>query len=217
MVRQFETAADRGHYDTRPLCPGLLQQQSGEYPAVRGVEMAHGLVQQDEIERLAQTAHERDALLLPEREFPGRGVPFGGDPDRLQQAFDLPGRLERGQFGRSWPCPRCRGRGSRPRSVPRTAAGPERAGSATFAARRPTGPRRRCGNLRRRRGCGPHNRSATRTGNCTARICRFPKRLRPDNTPPCGTSRHAPTRPTPGLPDRQRTHRAPPAVKLSSP
>ena len=62
MVRQFETAADRGHYDARPLRPGLLQQQSGEYPAVRGVEMAHGLVQQDEIERLAQTAHESDAL-----------------------------------------------------------------------------------------------------------------------------------------------------------
>ena len=70
MVRQFETAADRGHYDARPLRPGLLQQQSGEYFAVRGVEMAHGLVQQDEIERLAQTAYESDALLLPEREFP---------------------------------------------------------------------------------------------------------------------------------------------------
>ena len=40
MVRQFETAADRGHYDARPLRPGLLQQQSGEYFAVRGAAAA---------------------------------------------------------------------------------------------------------------------------------------------------------------------------------
>lgn len=99
MVRQFETAADRGHYDARPLRPGLLQQQSGEYPAVRRRrDGSRGSSSRTKSNGWAQTAHESDALLLSEREFPDRGVPFGGDPDRLQQAFDLPGRLERGQF-----------------------------------------------------------------------------------------------------------------------
>ena len=50
--------------------------------------MADGLVEQDEIERLAQTAHERDALLLPERELPGRSIPLAGDPRSFEQALD---------------------------------------------------------------------------------------------------------------------------------
>ena len=50
--------------------------------------MAHRLVEQDEIEGLAQTADECDALLLPERELPGRSIPLVGDPRSFEQALD---------------------------------------------------------------------------------------------------------------------------------
>ena len=50
--------------------------------------MAHRLVEQDEIEGLAQTADECDALLLPERELPGRSIPLVGNPRSFEQALD---------------------------------------------------------------------------------------------------------------------------------
>lgn len=41
-----------------------------------------------EIEGLAQTADECDALLLPERELPGRSIPLVGNPRSFEQALD---------------------------------------------------------------------------------------------------------------------------------
>ncbi len=56
--------------------------------------MADRLVEQDEIEGLAQTADECDALLLPERELIDRGIPLIGDTRSLEHSPDLLLRLE---------------------------------------------------------------------------------------------------------------------------
>ena len=89
MVRQPEPTADRG--DDRLPLPAPARSSSSnadEHLPVGGVEMAHRLVEQDEIEGLAQTADECDALLLPERELPGRSIPLAGDPRSFEQALD---------------------------------------------------------------------------------------------------------------------------------
>lgn len=83
-----EPTADRGDDHSRSLRLRALQQQRREHLPVGGVEMAHRLVEQDEIEGLAQTADECDALLLPERELPGRSIPLAGDPRSFEQALD---------------------------------------------------------------------------------------------------------------------------------
>ena len=94
MVGKPEPAAHRGDDDARPLRLRLFQQHPGEQLPVSGIEVADGLVEQDEIERLAHAANEGHALLLSEGELFDRDIPFIGDTRSLEHSPDLLLRLE---------------------------------------------------------------------------------------------------------------------------
>ena len=70
VVGEIEMLADAGANEGGTLCTSLFEQDVGHNLTVGLVEMADGLVSQEEIKRLAEGADKCDALLLPERHLP---------------------------------------------------------------------------------------------------------------------------------------------------
>lgn len=89
MVRQRQAVAHRRNEHPGPLPPGLLDDKAGERLAVGRIEVAHRLVEQQEVERLAEAPHEGDPLLLSEREAGDRLVALRGQTGRVEQTVDL--------------------------------------------------------------------------------------------------------------------------------
>ena len=59
--------ADGSHYDSRSLAAFFFCQQTDHDCSVLVIQIADGLVQEDEVERLAEAADKGDSLLLAER------------------------------------------------------------------------------------------------------------------------------------------------------
>ena len=89
--------ADGSHDYPRPLLRRLLRQDAGHDTRVSVVEMAHRLVEQDEVERLAERPHEGHPLLLPERHPPRLLVPLVGDAQLLEPLLHPLPAAEAGQ------------------------------------------------------------------------------------------------------------------------
>ena len=71
------------------LCAGLLFNNGGHDTIVLLVEMAHGFVKEDKVERLAYCTNDADSLLLADRHLAHREVPSGRDAETLEQSFYL--------------------------------------------------------------------------------------------------------------------------------
>ena len=72
VIVEQQVVAHACGYDAGALSPGLLGYDFGGDTVVFLVQMRHRLVEQDEVERLAQGADYGQALLLPYRPAPGR-------------------------------------------------------------------------------------------------------------------------------------------------
>src|SRR5574344_486235 len=76
FVGQFHVLANTRHDDAGTLPMGLLHHYLAHYLGIGIVEMADGLVGQDEIERLHQRTNHGHTLLLSETHTPYFGIQF---------------------------------------------------------------------------------------------------------------------------------------------
>ena len=76
MIGQFYMLADGSRDNSRSLLFGFGKDKLAHDAAVVVVQVADGLVQKQEVKRLAECTDKGDTLLLSEREFSGFRVYF---------------------------------------------------------------------------------------------------------------------------------------------